>query len=151
MILSSKGFKNIGIGKILTIIKSCESNMVKIIDSLLQESAYVFSSFVMLIVIYIIDYKLALGITLICGISLYLFKFELSKSKKSLNDEYKTTDEYTKLIYETSKGINDIKALNFEEKCNNIFYNNIENLKKQELIEDYWEKRLILLNGQSEQ
>ena len=130
MILSSKGFKNIGTGKILTIIKSCESNMVKIIDSLLQESAYVFSSFVMLIVIYIIDYKLALGITLICGISLYLFKFELSKSKKSLNDEYKTTDEYTKLIYETSKGINDIKALNFEEKCNNIFYNNIENLKK---------------------
>ena len=47
MILSSKGFKNIGTGKILTIIKSCESNMVKIIDSLLQESAYVFSSFVM--------------------------------------------------------------------------------------------------------
>lgn len=130
MTLSSNGFKKIGTGKIQTIIKSCESSMVKIINSLLQESAYVFTSIVMLITIYIIDYKLALGITLICGISLYLFKFELTKSKDLLEDEYKTTDEYTKLISETSKGINDIKALNFEEKCNNIFYNNIEKLKK---------------------
>ena len=130
MELSSKGFKNIGTGKMLTIIKSCESNMVRIIDSLLQESAYVFTSFVMLIVIFIIDYKLALGITLICAISLYLFKIELTKSKKILDAEYKSTDEYTKLISETSKGINDIKALSFEEKCNNIFYRNIENLKE---------------------
>ena len=130
MELSSKGFKNIGTGKMLTIIKSCESNMVRIIDSLLQESAYVFTSFVMLIVIFIIDYKLALGITLICAISLYLFKIELTKSKKLLDAEYKSTDEYTKLISETSKGINDIKALSFEEKCNNIFYRNIENLKE---------------------
>lgn len=130
MTLSSKGFKKIGTGKILTIIKSCESNMVKIIDNLLQESAYVFTSFVMLIVIFSIDYKLALGITVICGISLYLFKIELTKSKKLLSDEYKSTDEYTKLISETSKGFNDIKALNFEEKCNNIFYNNIEKLKE---------------------
>lgn len=129
MTLSSKGFKNIGTGKILTIIKSCESNMVKIIDSLLQESAYVFTSIIMLIAIFFIDYKLAIGITLICGISLYLFKIELTKSKKLLEDEYKSTDEYTKLISETSKGINDIKALNFEEKCNNIFYKNIEKLK----------------------
>ena len=52
MTLSSKGFKNIGTGKILTIIKSCESNMVKIIDSLLQESAYVFTSIIMLIAIF---------------------------------------------------------------------------------------------------
>ena len=58
-----------------------------------------------------------------------MFKIELTKSKKLLEDEYKSTDEYTKLISETSKGINDIKALNFEEKCNNIFYKNIEKLK----------------------
>ena len=43
MTLSSNGFKKIGTGKILTIIKSCESSMVKIINSLLQESAYVFT------------------------------------------------------------------------------------------------------------
>ena len=129
MILSTKEFKEIGTGKILTIIKSCESNMIRIIDSLLQESAYVFTSFVMLIAIFIIDYKLAIGITLICIISLSLFHFELKKSKQMLSDEYKSTDEYTRLISETSRGINDIKALNFEEKCNNLFSNNIEKLK----------------------
>lgn len=130
MILSSKGFKNIGTGKLLTIIKSCESNMIKIIDSLLQELAYLLTSLVMYIVILFIDYKLALGITLICCISLCLFKLELIKSRKLLHTEYKSTDEYTKLISETSKGINDIKTLSFEEQCNNIFYNNIENLKE---------------------
>ena len=129
MILSSKGFRNMGSGKILTIIKSCESSMVKIIDSMLQEFAYIFTSFVMLIAIFIIDYKLALGITIICGISLWLFKIELTKSKGLLNDEYKSTDDYTKLISETSKGINDIKALNFEDTCSKIFVNDIENLK----------------------
>lgn len=130
MTLSSNGFINIGSGKILTIIKSCESGIVKIIDSLLQEMAYVFTSLVMLIVIFIIDYKLAVGITLICGISLYLFKIELTKSKKLLKDEYKSTDNYTKLVSETNKGINDIKALNFENKCINIFKGYIENLKQ---------------------
>lgn len=127
---STSKFKKIESGRILSVIKSCESSMVKIVDSLLQESAYIATSIVMLFIIFFIDYRLAIGILLICLISLYLFKIELKKSKGLLSNEYYKTDNYTTLISETSKGINDIKALNFENNCERKFDDNIENLKK---------------------
>lgn len=127
--MTTNKFKKIKSGRILTVIKSCESGMIKIVDSLLQESAYVITSIIMLIIIYIIDFRLGIGITFICTISLYLFKVELGKSKEYLKKEYETTDGYTTLISETNKGINDIKALYFENKCDKIFNEKIENLK----------------------
>lgn len=128
--LSTSKFKKMESGKILSIIKSCESSMIKIVDSLLQESAYVATSIVMLFIIFFIDFKLAIGILIICFISLYLFKIELKKSKELLSMEYSQTDNYTTMISETSRGINDIKALEFENNCQDKFENDIDRLKQ---------------------
>ena len=49
---STSKFKKIESGRILSVIKSCESSMVKIVDSLLQESAYIATSIVMLFIIF---------------------------------------------------------------------------------------------------
>ena len=75
--LSMTTFDNIESGKILTTMKAAESGMISTVTSLLLESAYVATSFVMLIVIYFIDYRIGLGVTLISGISLYIFKIQL--------------------------------------------------------------------------
>lgn len=136
--LSMTTFDNIESGKILTTMKAAESGMIYTITSLLLESAYVATSFVMLIIIYFIDYKIGLGVTLIAVISLYLFKVQLDKSKIYLDDELSDTDKYTTLVNETSKGIKEIKALGIKQKLNNIFSNYIDNLsqvrKKRRLL-----------------
>lgn len=119
--LSMTTFDNIKSGKILTTIRAAESGMISTITSLLLESAYVITSFVMLIIIYIIDYKVGIGVTIISGISLYLFKIQLNKSKKYLDREFLNTDKYTTLVNETSQGIREVKSLNIKEKCIDIF------------------------------
>lgn len=59
----------------------------------------------------LIDYKIGIGVTIISGLSLYLFKIKLNKSKKYLHDEFEYSDDYSTLITETTKGIREIKAL----------------------------------------
>lgn len=126
--LSMNTFDNIESGKLLTTMKAAESGIITTITSLLLESAYVLTSFVMLIIIYLIDYKIGLAVTAISAISLYLFKIQMDKSKGYLDNEFLNIDYYTTLIGETSRGIKEIKALNFKEKCYNIFSKYINDL-----------------------
>lgn len=119
--LSMSTFDNIESGKLLTTMKAAESGMISTITSLLLESAYVLTSFVMLIIIYSIDYKIGLCVTFISAISLYLFKLQLKKSKVYLDAEFINTDKYTTLVNETAKGIKEIKALGIKDRCTNIF------------------------------
>lgn len=136
--LSMTTFDNIESGKFLTTMKAAESGMISTITSLLLESAYVATSFVMLIIIFFIDYKIGLGVTVIATISLYLFKVQLDKSKIYLDNELGDTDKYTTLVNETSKGIKEIKALGIKQKLNNSFSNYINDLseirKKRRLL-----------------
>lgn len=86
--LSMNSFENMKSGKIFTTIKAADSGMMSTISSLLQETAYVATSAVMLIIIYFIDWKIGIGVTIISGLSLFLFKVQLNKSKKYLHDEF---------------------------------------------------------------
>lgn len=136
--LSMTTFDKIESGKLLTTMKAAESGMISTITSLFLESAYVATSCVMLIIIYFIDYKIGLGVTLISVTSLYLFKVQLKKSKDYLEEEFINTDKYTTVLNETSKGIKEIKALDIKEKCINIFSSYINSLsevrKKRRLL-----------------
>ena len=112
--LSMSSFENMKSGKIFTTIKAADSGMMSTISQLLQESAYVATSVVMLFVIYFIDWKIGLGVTAISAISLLLFKIQLDKSKKYLKSEFDYADNYSTLV---------------KEKCFNIFGKDIDNLK----------------------
>jgi ATP-binding cassette subfamily B protein len=127
--LSMTTFENMKSGKIFTTIKAADSSMMSTISSLLQESAYVATSVVMLFIIFFINWKIGLGITIISGLSLYLFKIQLNKSKYYLHDEFEYVDSYSTLVNETTKGIREIKSLYLKEKCFNIFEDDIDNLK----------------------
>ncbi len=127
--LTMNSFESINSGKIYTTIKAADSNMMRTITSLFEESAYIATSFVMLIIIYIIDYKIGLGVTIISSISLYLFKIQLDKSKDYLDQEFNYSDNYSTLISETTKGIREVKSLDLKKKCANIFDSNIDNLR----------------------
>lgn len=122
-------FENMKSGKIFTTIKAADSGMMSTISQLLQESAYVATSVVMLFVIYFINWKIGLGVTAISAISLLLFKIQLDKSKKYLKSEFEYADNYSTLVNETTRGFKEIKALDLKEKCFNIFGNDIDNLK----------------------
>ena len=125
-------------GKIFTTIKAADSGMMSTISSLLQESAYVATSVVMLFIIFFIDWKIGLGVTIISTLSLLLFKIQLDKSKKYLREEFSYADNYSTMLSETTKGIREIKALSLKEKCfsrcNNI---NIYNRKFKEFTIRY--------------
>lgn len=127
--LSMNSFENMKSGKIFTTIKAADSGMMSTISSLLQETAYVATSAVMLIIIYFIDWKIGIGVTIISGLSLFLFKVQLNKSKKYLHDEFEYCDNYSTLVNETTRGIREIKALDLKEKCYKIFEKDIDNLK----------------------
>mgnify|MGYP004458882417 FL=1 len=127
--LSMSSFENMKSGKIFTTIKAADSGMMSTISQLLQESAYVATSVVMLFVIYFIDWKIGLGVTAISAISLLLFKIQLDKSKKYLKSEFDYADNYSTLVNETTRGFKEIKALDLKEKCFNIFGKDIDNLK----------------------
>ncbi len=127
--LSMTSFENMKSGKIFTTIKAADSEMMSTISSLLQESAYVATSVVMLIIIFFIDWKIGLGVTIISGLSLLLFKIQLNKSKKYLHDEFEYSDSYSTLVNETTKGLREIKALDLKGECFNIFKNDIDKLK----------------------
>lgn len=127
--LSMTSFENMKSGKIFTTIKAADSGMMSTISQLLQESAYVATSVVMLFVIYFIDWKIGLGVTAISAISLLLFKIQLDKSKKYLKSEFDYADNYSTLVNETTRGFKEIKALDLKEKCFNIFGKDIDNLK----------------------
>lgn len=116
-------------GKIFTTIKAADSGMMSTISSLLQESAYVATSVVMLFIIFFIDWKIGLGVTIISTLSLVLFKIQLDKSKEYLQKEFKYADNYSTILNETTKGLREVKALNLKEKCFCIFKNDINNLK----------------------
>ena len=66
-------------GKIFTTIKAADSGMMRTISSLLQESAYCCTSIVMLFIIFFIDYKIGIVVTIVSFLSLYLFKIQLDK------------------------------------------------------------------------
>ena len=108
--LSMSSFENMKSGKIFTTIKAADSGMMSTISQLLQESAYVATSVVMLFVIYFIDWKIGLGVTAISAISLLLFKIQLDKSKKYLKSEFDYADNYSTLVNETTRGFKEIKA-----------------------------------------
>jgi len=127
--LSMTSFENMKSGTIFTTIKAADSGMMTTISQLLQESAYIATSVAMLFVIYFIDWKIGLGVTVISTLSLLLFKIQLNKSKKYLKDEFEYTDNYSTLVNETNRGFKEIKALDLKEKCFNIFERDIENLK----------------------
>lgn len=127
--LSMTSFENMQSGKIFTTIKAADSGMMSTISSLLQESAYVATSVVMLFIIFFIDWKIGLGITIISTLSLLLFKIQLDKSKEYLRDEFKYADNYSTMLNETTKGIREVKALTLKEKCFYIFEKDIDNLK----------------------
>lgn len=128
--LSMTSFENMKSGKIFTTIKAADSGMMTTISQLLQESAYVATSIVMLFVIYFIDWKIGLGVTTISALSLLLFKIQLNKSKKYLKDEFEYADNYSTLVNETIKGFKEIKALDLKEKCFSIFKKDIDKLKE---------------------
>ena len=128
--LSMASFENMKSGKIYTTIKAADSDMMRTISSLLEESAYIATSVVMLCIIFFIDWKIGLGVTIISGISLFLFKIQLDKSKQYLKKEFEYSDSYSTLVSETSKGVREIKALNLKEKCFHLFEKDIEGLKK---------------------
>ena len=123
-------FENIKSGKIFTTIKAADSGMMSTISLLLQESAYCCTSIIMLFIIYFIDYKIGIAVTIVSVLSLYLFKIQLDKSKKYLHDEFEYSDNYSTLITETTKGIREIKALDLKSKCYNLFKNDIDDLKE---------------------
>lgn len=127
--LSMTSLENIQSGKIFTTIKAADSGMMSTISSLLQESAYVATSVVMLFIIFFIDWKIGLGVTIISTLSLLLFKIQLDKSKKYLREEFNYADNYSTMLSETTKGIREIKALSLKEKCFWIFKKNIDDLK----------------------
>ena len=127
--LSMSSFENMKSGKIFTTIKAADSGMMTTISQLLQESAYIATSVAMLFVIYFIDWKIGLGVTVISTLSLLLFKIQLNKSKKYLKDEFEYIDNYSTLVSETNRGFKEIKALDLKEKCFSIFEKDIENLK----------------------
>lgn len=127
--LSMTSFESMKSGKIFTTIKAADSEMMSTISSLLQESAYVATSVVMLFIIFFIDWKIGLGVTIISTLSLLLFKIQLDKSKKYLKDEYICADNYSTILNETTKGIREVKALTLKEKCFHIFEKEINNLK----------------------
>ncbi len=127
--LSMTSFENMQSGKIFTTIKAADSGMMSTISSLLQESAYVATSVVMLFIIFFIDWKIGLGVTIISTLSLLLFKIQLDKSKKYLREEFNNSDNYSTMLSETTKGIREIKALTLKEKCFCIFEKDIDNLK----------------------
>ena len=127
--LSMNSFENMKSGKIFTTIKAADSGMMSTISSLLQETAYVATSAVMLIIIYFIDWKIGIGVTIISGLSLFLFKVQLNKSKKYLHGEFEYCENYSTLVNETTRGIREIKALDLKEKCYKIFEKDIDNLK----------------------
>ena len=127
--LSMTSFENMKSGKIFTTIKAADSGMMTTISQLLQESAYIATSVAMLFVIYFIDWKIGLGVTVISTLSLLLFKIQLNKSKKYLKDEFEYIDNYSTLVSETNRGFKEIKALDLKEKCFSIFEKDIENLK----------------------
>lgn len=128
--LSMSSFENIKSGKIFTTIKAADSGMMSTISLLLQESAYCCTSIIMLFIIYFIDYKIGIAVTIVSVLSLYLFKIQLDKSKKYLHDEFEYSDNYSTLITETTKGIREIKALDLKSKCYNLFKNDIDDLKE---------------------
>lgn len=127
--LSMTSLENMQSGKIFTTIKVADSGMMTTISSLLQESAYVATSVVMLCIIFFIDWKIGLGVTIISTLSLLLFKIQLDKSKKYLREEFNYTDNYSTMLSETTKGIREIKALSLKEKCFWIFQKDIDDLK----------------------
>ena len=127
--LSMTSFENMKSGKIFTTIKASDSSMMSTISSLLQESAYVAASVVMLFIIFFINWKIGLGVTIISGLSLYLFKIQLNKSKYYLHDEFEYSDSYLTLVNETTKGIREIKSLALKRECFDIFEKDIDNLK----------------------
>ena len=128
--LSMSSFENMKSGKIFTTIKAADSGMMSTINSLLQESAYCCTSVVMLIIIFLIDYKIGIAVTIVSTLSLYLFKLQLDKSKKYLHDEFEYSDGYSTLITETTKGIREIKALDLKDKCYSLFKDDINSLKE---------------------
>ena len=127
--LSITSLENMQSGKIFTTIKAADSGMMSTISSLLQESAYVATSVVMLFIIFFIDWKIGLGVTIISTLSLLLFKIQLDKSKKYLREEFNYADNYSTMLSETTKGIREIKALSLKEKCFWIFQKDIDDLK----------------------
>lgn len=127
--LSMTSLENMQSGKIFTTIKAADSGMMSTISSLLQESAYVATSVVMLFIIFFIDWKIGLGVTIISTLSLLLFKIQLDKSKKYLREEFNYADNYSTMLSETTKGIREIKALSLKEKCFWIFQKDIDDLK----------------------
>ena len=131
--LSMTSFENMKSGKIFTTIKAADSGMMSTISQLLQESAYIATSVVMLFVIYFIEWKIGLGVTAISAISLLLFKIQLNKSKKYLKLEFDYADNYSTLVNETTRGFKEIKALDLKENCFNIFEKDIENLKDKRI------------------
>lgn len=128
--LSMSSFENMKSGEIFTTIKAADSGMMSTISLLLQESAYCCTSIIMLFIIYFIDYKIGIVVTIVSVLSLYLFKIQLDKSKKYLHDEFEYSDNYSTLITETTKGIREIKALDLKSKCYNLFENDIDDLKE---------------------
>ena len=126
--MSISSFEEVKSGKVLTTLKAAESDIIRNVTELLLESAYLVTSFIMLIVIYILNYKIGLGVTLICTISLILFKIQLNKSKSLLNNEFENTDKYTTLVNETVRGIREVKALNLKNSCFNLFSTRIEDM-----------------------
>ncbi len=126
--LSMTTFEKIESGKFLTTMKAAESGIITTITSLLLESAYIMTSFAMLVIIYFIDYKIGIFVTMIAVISLYLFKIQLTRSKSYLDSEFQNIDRYTTIMNETSRGIKEIKALSLKRKCTDMFDNYIHKL-----------------------
>lgn len=150
--MSISSIEEVKSGKILTTLKAAESDIIRNVTELLLESTFLVTSFIMLIVIYIIDYKIGIGVTIICAIALFMFKIELKKSKVLLQNEFDNTDKYTTLVNETVRGIREVKALNLKSNCFNIFSTRIENStearKKRRSISKFvntlkWTERII--------
>ena len=127
--LTMNSYDHINSGMIYTTIKAADSSMMSTISTLFQESAYIATSCMMLIIVYIIDYKIGLVVTTIVVSSLYLFKIQLSQSKKYLDQEFHDSDNYSTLISETTKGVQEIKSLDLKQKCLSLFTGYIDHLK----------------------
>lgn len=84
--------------------------MMSTISSLLQETAYVATSVVMLIIIYFIDWKIGIGVTIISGLSLFLFKVQLNKSKNIYMMNLNIVDDVFHRIIEHDFGISEFTA-----------------------------------------
>lgn len=52
--------------------------------------------------LFFVDWKIGLGVTIISGLSLLLFKIQLNKTKKYLHDEFEYSDSYSTLVNETA-------------------------------------------------